>query len=254
MSSSRNPVLCTAAAFLASFAVTACEGDNPTPSTVPPTFAPIPPQISPYEPVIDPDDFAEPVANPYYPLEPGTTYVYKGGSGDESETVTIDVTHHTKVILGVTTTVVRDVARVDGEVAERTFDWFATDRYGNVWYFGEATKEYDGKRVSAAGSWEAGVDGALPGIVMLADPEIGERYRQEYYAGEAEDMGKVLELDASVTVPFGSFTNMLVTEDSTPLEPRLLEHKYYARGIGVVFEEAVRGGGGQLELVELTRS
>ncbi|MGH2729262.1 MAG: hypothetical protein ACRDJI_01490, partial [Actinomycetota bacterium] len=168
------------------------------------------------------------------------------------ETDTIVVTDKTKEILGITCTVVKDVVTVEGVIAEKTFDWFAQDRYGNVWYFGEISKDYeDGKFAGTEGSWEAGTDGALPGIVMLGDPEVGDEYRQEYYAGEAEDFGKVVELDASVEVPYGSFDNVLVTEDWNPLEPKVLENKYYARGIGVVFEEAVKGADEELRLVDV---
>jgi hypothetical protein len=140
---------------------------------------------------------------------------------------------------------------VAGEIHEDTFDWYAQDVDGNVWYMGEDTKEYeDGKVSSTEGSWEAGVDGALPGIIMPADPTVGLAYTQEHYAGEAEDKGKIVGLGKSVEVPYGSFDEVLVTEDWTPLEAKILEHKYYAPGIGVVFEELVKGGEGVLRLVQ----
>jgi hypothetical protein len=164
----------------------------------------------------------------------------------------VTVTDRTREVMGVTTTVVRDQVFVAGELAEDTFDWFAQDRHGNVWYFGEETAEYeDGKVVSREGSWEAGVDGAQPGIVMPGDPRMGETYRQEYYAGEAEDMGKVVRLGESVVVRYGSFDEVLLTEDWTPLEPKLLENKYYARGVGVVLERLIEGGDEILRLVEV---
>jgi hypothetical protein len=206
----------------------------------------------PYRPQIEPADFVDVVDNPYQPLEPGTTRVYEGRSDGEREETVVTVTHRTKEVMGVTTTVVRDQVFVAGELAEDTFDWFAQDRHGNVWYFGEDTAEYeDGKVVSREGAWEAGVDGAQPGIVMPGDPRTGETYRQEYYAGEAEDMGKVVQLGTSVAVPYGSFKDVLVTEDWTPLEPKLLENKYYAPGVGVVLERLIEGGDEVLRLVEV---
>jgi hypothetical protein len=209
--------------------------------------------VSPYEPHIDAADFFDGIDNPYFPLEPGSRLLYEGKSEDGSETDEILVTHETKVIQGVKCVVVRDIARVEGEISEKTFDWYAQDKYGNVWYFGEESVEYeDGKVSSREGSWEAGVDGALAGILMLGEPQVGDRYRQEYYAGEAEDFGEVKALDGSISVPFGSFEQVLVTEDSTPLEPKLLEKKYYAKGVGVVYEKAVRGPTEFLELVEVT--
>jgi hypothetical protein len=204
-----------------------------------------------YRPSIDPEGFVEVVDNPYLPLRPGQRRVYEGHADGERERVVVTVTSQTREVIGVTATVVRDRAFVAGELVEDTFDWFAQDREGNVWYFGEETAEYeDGKVANRAGSWEAGVDGAQPGIVMLAEPRVGDSYRQEFYAGEAEDMGRVRSLDASVTVPSGSFDHVLVTEDWTPLEPDVLEHKFYASGVGVVLERLVRGGEGVLRLVE----
>jgi hypothetical protein len=164
---------------------------------------------------------------------PGTTTVFEG----DGERIVVEVTGYTKVILGVATTVVRDTAYAKGKVIEDTFDWYAQDRAGNVWYFGEETTEFEnGKPVSTAGSWEAGVDGALPGIVMLVDPQVGDIYRNEFYAGEAEDLAKVIELGGTIDVPAGAYTETIVTEDWTPLEPDQLEHKTYAPGLGLVAE------------------
>jgi hypothetical protein len=152
----------------------------------------------------------------------------------------------------VTAVVVRDTVEVAREVHEDTFDWYAQDVDGNVWYLGEDTKEYeDGKVVSTEGSWEAGVDGALPGVIMPADPEVGLAYTQEHYADDAEDKGKILAVGEQVSVPAGPFDEVLVTEEWTPLEPAIREHKSYAPGVGVVFEEIVRGGEGVLRLVEV---
>ncbi len=182
-----------------------------------------------YSPDIDPANFVDKIDNKYFPLEPGTTFVYEGGAQHGEMTVTSD----TKEIMGVECVVVDHKEWEAGKLIERTYDWFAQDKEGTVWYFGEDTKEYeDGKVVSTKGSWEAGVDGAKPGIIMPADPKVGEIYRQEYYPGEAMDMAKVLNLDASVTVPYGSFDHALETREWTPLQPGFSERKYYVRGVG----------------------
>jgi len=202
----------------------------------------------------DPDDFVDAIDNPYLPLVPGSTWVY-GATGEESETITVTVTDETREILGVPTTVVHDVVTgPGGEIIEDTYDWFAQDTEGNVWYFGEETVEYDERgRPDRAGSWEAGVDGALAGLVMAATPRVGDGFRQEFFEGVAEDRAEVLSLDETVEVPFGTFDDVLQTEDTTPLEPDLVEHKYYARGVGVVLEETLAGGQGRVELVEFSR-
>ncbi|WP_432476862.1 hypothetical protein [Nocardioides sp. GXQ0305] len=199
----------------------------------------------------DPDDFVARVDNPWLPLLPGAEWVYESTDG---ETITVTVTDRTREVAGVTTTVVRDVVTdEEGEVVEETDDWFAQDRAGNVWYFGEDTVEYDDRgRPDRAGSWEAGVDGAQAGVVMLARPRRGDGYQQEYAAGEAEDRATVLALDEARAVGSESYTDLLLVEDTTPLEPGLVEHKYYARGTGLVFEETVSGGNGEAELVEFT--
>ena len=169
-----------------------------------------------YTPHIDPADFTTTIDNEYFPLKPGTTFVYEGGAERDEITVTSD----TKKVMGVECVVVNDKAWENGKLIEQTYDWFAQDKEGNVWYFGEDTKEYEnGKVTSTKGSWEAGVDGAKPGIIMQADPKVGDSYRQEYYEGEAEDMAKVLSLNESVTVPYGSFDDVLVTKEWTPWNP-----------------------------------
>src|SRR5215212_3282355 len=166
---------------------------------------------------LDPGNFVSKVDNPYFPLEPGRTYIYRGETEGVPTRDVMIVTSATKVILGVTTIVVRDQAYEDGILIEDTFDWYAQDKAGNVWYFGEDTKELDasGNVISTEGSWKAGVDGAQPGIIMLAHPQVGDRYYQEFYPGVAEDQAKVLSLDASVCVAYGCFNNVLVTKDWT---------------------------------------
>jgi hypothetical protein len=186
---------------------------------------------------IDPADFVEVIDNPYLPLADGARWVYEGETEDGTERIEVVVTGERREVMGVSTVVVRDTATLDGEVIEETDDWFAQDRDGNVWYFGEETTDYEsGEPAGTEGSWEAGVDGALPGIVMLADPTVGAAYRQEYLPGEAEDMGEVQRVDAAESVPFGSFDGLVVTEDWTPLEPDVVENKYYARGVGLILE------------------
>ena len=183
-----------------------------------------------YTPHITPADFTTTIDNEYFPMKPGTTFVYEGGGAEHSE---MTVTHDTKKVMGVECVVVEDKEWEGDQLIERTYDWFAQDNKGAVWYFGENTKEYEnGEVVSTKGSWEAGVDGAKPGIIMPADPKVGESYRQEYYPGEAMDMAKVLSLNASVRVPYGSFDHALETREWTPLQPGFSEMKYYVRGVG----------------------
>jgi len=201
-----------------------------------------------YDPAIDPAQFTTTIDNPLWPLVPGTTTVFEGGG----ETVTVVVTSDTyQVADGITARVVRDTVTVDGEITEDTYDWYAQDADGNVWYVGEDTKEFDAGQVeSTEGSWEAGVDGAKPGIVMYAvQPEPGVVYRQEYYPCEAEDEAEVVDTSVSVTVPYGSFTGCLKTHEFTPLEPDVDAYKYYCPGIGVVLEEE---GGTRVELISVT--
>ena len=205
-----------------------------------------------YAPRIDPADFTTKIDNKYFPLEPGTTFVYQGKTEDATEGDTVRVTSDTKNVMGVECVVVDDRVTEDGELIEQTYDWYAQDEKGNVWYFGEDSKEYEnGKVKSTEGSWEAGKDGAEPGIIMPADPKIGKTYRQEYYEGEAEDMARALKLDGSAKVPYGSFDNVLVTYEWTPLEKNVAEHKYYAPGVGNVLEVAVKGPQERLELVDV---
>lgn len=204
------------------------------------------------EPVaLDPADFVGRIDNPYWPMAPGTRWVYRerDAKGD-AQRVRVTVTSRTRDILGIPATVVHDKVTEDGELVENTFDWYAQDLCGNVWYMGENTKEYEnGEVVSTAGSWEAGVDGAQPGVIMPVDPQVGLTYRQEFYAGEAEDAAEVLSLDEQVQVPFGHFTDVLLTKDFTPLEPRVLEYKLYAIGIGPVLAVSVSGGSDREDLV-----
>lgn len=230
-------------------------GTNATPSAAVGPVNPAPVvEGKPYRPALpDPADFVAVIDNPYLPFVPGTTSVYEGVSEGQRERNVVVVTHRIKVILGVRTTVVHDQVFARGELAENTFDWYAQDRFGNVWYFGEDTAEYaNGKVVNTDGTWQAGVDGAQAGIAMLGAPVVGETYRQEYYPGQAEDTGTIVALDGTVDVPYGSFDRILKTEDATRLQPQLLENKFYAPGIGVVLERTIAGGQEISRLVAFT--
>ncbi len=204
-----------------------------------------------YAPVIDPANFVATIDNPYAPFPVGGRWVYQKDGEEGVERVEVEVLDETRTILGVTTRVVRDREFLDDELIEDTVDWLAQDADGNVWYFGELSYEVeDGVIVSIEGSWEAGVDGAQPGLWMKANPQIGDVYRQEFLLGEAEDYAEVLSLTDTETVPEGTFTNCLRTRDATPLEPDAEENKLYAPGVGLVVEIDVESGE-RTELIEL---
>ena len=209
------------------------------------------------EPVaLDPADFTTDIDNPYWPMEPGSRWVYRETAPDGTrQRVVVTVTKRTKVVAnGVTARVVHDAVTQGGEKIEVTDDWYAQDCAGNVWYLGEKTAEYDdGKVVSRAGSWEAGVAGAQPGVIVPAQPTVGLRYRQEYLAGEAEDRARVLSVDEQVEVPFGHFDGAMLTKEYTPVEPKALEYKLYAKGVGPVRVYGVSGGGGDEELLSFRK-
>jgi hypothetical protein len=204
---------------------------------------------------ISPSDFVSRVDNPYFPLTPGSKYRYKGVKEGNPVVDHVNVTHKTKNILGVNTTVVHDVLTTHGKPEEITNDWYAQDRNGNVWYFGEATRTVDshGHTISTDGSFEAGVNGARPGVFISGHPKVGDTARQEFYKGQAEDHFKVLDKKTKVSVPFVSTDKALRTKEWTPLEPNVLDNKYYVRGIGTVREIAVKGPVERLELVSFTR-
>ena len=197
----------------------------------------------PYTPHIDPADFSTAVDNAFYPLVPGTRMTYQEGS----RRVVVTVTGSTRVVMGVETIVVRDQEFEGDRLIEDTEDWFAQDGEDDVWYFGESTADcQDGEVVSQAGSWEAGVDGAQPGIVMLGQPKVGDYYRQEYYRGHAEDVARVREVGATMTIGDTTYKNVLITEDFTALEPTQLEHKGYAPQVGLIREGPPGGTGTRL--------
>jgi hypothetical protein len=207
---------------------------------------------APYHPAIDPANFVATIDNPYNPLSPGTTFIYEGQTAQGLEHNEVAVTHNTKVILGVTCVEVLDTVKLDGELTEQTLDWFAQDKDGNVWYFGENSLELAGGLVvDLGGSFTAGIDGAEPGIIMEAHPAVGDFYRQEFDLGNAEDLAEVLSLTEAVTVPAGSYSNCLETKETESLDPGALEHKFYAAGVGnILTVDLVTGE--RLELLQVT--
>jgi hypothetical protein len=199
---------------------------------------------------LDPADFTTEIDNPYWPMAPGSHWIYRESENGDVQRVDVTVTDRTKRIAGIEARVVHDLVTKDGEKVEDTFDWYAQDKDGNLWYLGEDTKEYEnGKVTSTEGSWEAGVDGAQAGVVVPAEPKQGLTYREEYYAGHAEDGAEVLGLEGKVQVPFGRFEDALITRNFSSIEPNVQELKFYARGVGPVLELLVSGGSGRTELV-----
>lgn len=208
------------------------------------------------EPVkLDPADFSINIDNPYWPMAPGDTWIYRETDGGTEKRVEVTVTDRTKMIAnGIEARVVRDVVTENGARVEVTDDWYAQDGAGNVWYLGEDTAEYEnGKITTRSGSFEAGVDGAQPGIIMPANPRDGMAYRQEYYKGEAEDRAEILSTEEQVEVPYGHFEDALMTKDLVPLEPKVSEYKLYARDVGPVLTIKTSGGSGSEALISYSR-
>ncbi len=205
---------------------------------------------------VDPADFTTRIDNPYWPMRQGSRWIYRETDSEGARLrVVVTVTRRTKLIAnGVRARVVRDVVTDKGVPVEVTNDYYAQDRAGNIWYLGEATTEYEnGKPTSTAGSFEAGVDGAQAGIIMPARPHVGQTYREEFYKGHAEDKARVVSLREQAEVPFGHFTHVLMTRNTNPLEPKSVEFKFYARGVGPVLAVGVSGGSDREELVRYKR-
>lgn len=201
---------------------------------------------------IDPAGFTSPVENPYYPLQPGQVSILRGQEEGQVFFERVKVTDRTKVIQGVTTTVIRDLLWENGSLAERTSDWYAADNAGNVWYFGEDTETLNqhGQVTGTHGSWEAGVDGAVAGIIMPADPQVTDAYRQEFYKGEAEDQAWIVQTAASKHVPYGKLNHLVRSFEWNRLEPKVMVEKFFAPGLGLVYENVIAGGVESLELVD----
>jgi hypothetical protein len=211
--------------------------------------------VETYEVKITPPDFVAEISNPYLPLIAGSKWIYEATFEDGTiERNKIEVLQETRDVNGVKATVVHDLVFVGDQIVEETYDWYAQDKDGNVWYLGEEVDNYEnGVLADHTGSWEWGKDGALPGIMMWADPSahLNEEYYQEYYAGEAEDKGQVLSMNENVTVPFGAFDSVLKTYDFSSLDPDLKENKFYAKGIGVI-KEVDQLSGEEVVLIEFT--
>ena len=209
------------------------------------------------QPTFDPRNFSgHAVDNPWFPLTPGTTLVYRGVKDGKHGTDIFRVTKRTRMVDGVLATVVEDTTTLNGRISEHTFDWYAQDDFGTVWYVGERTAEYDssGNVVSREGSWEAGRNGALPGIFMPVDPRVGDSYRQEFLPGHAEDHFQITNLEAAINVPYADFEHALRTKEWTPLEPGVRDAKFYVMGIGEVEEKAVTGPTEEFKLVQVIRN
>ena len=252
----RRTLAPTAVLSLALLGLSAC-GDDDTGSTATAASdgrdpsADLPQGDEPVE--LDPAEMSADIDHPYWPMEPGTRWTYREDEDGEVLEVVVIATDQTKELAnGVTARVVRDTVTLDGELVEDTFDWYAQDADGNVWYLGEDTAEFeDGELVTREGSFEAGVDGALPGILLPAEPEPGMRYRQEYLEGEAEDNGEVLSVDEQVEVRAGHYDHALLTKDTNALEPDVNEYKLYAQGVGPVLALGISGGAGREELISV---
>jgi hypothetical protein len=251
-----NTTVATLAALLIGTGVCACGGGSSggtaaqtsTGSTVPAAAA-LPVGDQPFS--IDPSEFTTEIDNPYWPMKPGSQWVFRetDAQGDVSRVV-VTVLDKTKMIAnGVEARIVHDQVTQGGNVVEDTYDWYAQDSDGNLWYLGEDTTEYDNGKKSTEGSWEAGVDGALPGIIMPADPQVGMTYREEYYKGHAEDGASIIGTDALAKVPYGRFEHGVQTRNFSGIEPDVIEEKIYAKDVGVVLEITVSGGSDRDELL-----
>ena len=242
--------LCTAAAFAFATILAAC-GDGEDGQQNPSAERNLAQGSEPVD--LDATNFSADIDNRYWPMAPGTRWTYRetDGKGEKLKVVVTSTSETKGISNGITARVVRDTVTQDGELVEDTFDWYAQDRQGNVWYMGEKTAEFEnGKVKTTAGSFEAGMGGALPGIIMPARPTDGMKYRQEYLKGEAEDNGEVLSVDEQADVPFGHFEDAALTKDTITIEPDVLEYKLYAPTVGPVLVLGVSGGGGREQLVD----
>ncbi len=235
---------------------TGATGGSSVPSTSTGPTGPTPtavPTLPPYSVNINPADFTNVVTNPYFKLTPGSTRTYAGTKDGVPLQAVFEVLKQTKTIIGVKCVVVQDTVTLNGSLEEKTLDWFAQDSKGNVWYFGEDSKDYkNGAVVGTTGTWLSGVNGGQPGIVMQAAPTPGAPYVEEYLPGVAEDHAQVLKSTASITVPTGSYKNVVITKNTNPIDPSLVEHKWYAPGIGMVYE-VKKYGGSHMEIEHLVK-
>jgi len=243
--------------ILAATAVAGCGSKSSSASNGKQTTAVVAPPAptaasSSYNSTIDPAQFTTKVTNPYFPLKPGSVRILKGVKDGVPQVHTTTITHETKKVMGVETVVIKDNVTTNGKLTEKTSDWYAQDSKGNVWYFGEATAEYlNGVVTGTKGSWEAGVDGAKPGFVMLAHPKPGPVYNQEFRPGVAEDKGQVLRVTTLKLPPLGTFKNVIVVNDTNPLDPAMVGQKWYAPGVGLL--QSVRTGSSHVEHSRLVK-
>jgi hypothetical protein len=221
--------------------------ESPTPT---PSGATVP--TAPLAPVFDPSNFVSVIDNPYYPLKPGMKWIYQGERDGVTQRDTVQVPGTTTVIDGVPATVVTDVATASGKVLEKTEDWFAQDRQGNVWYLGEQTASYDNGNVDTSGSWTSGVKGGRAGIIMPAKPAVTDSYRQEYLRGEAEDTSWLVQDRMSVKVPAGKYAGVMRSLEFSRLEPDVVDTKFYAPGVGIIREASLSGPKETADLISFT--
>ncbi len=237
----RNSITCALMLLLVATSMSACDSNVPT----------VPVFVT-YDPPFNPATLQANVTNTYFPLTPGTVWTYEEPTPDGLERIVVEVLAETREVAGITTRVVHDQVFLNDDLIEDTFDWYAQDPAGNVWYLGEDSKEIkNGEVLNMAGSWEHGVNGAMAGVVMPASPSVGQAYQQEFYAGLAEDRGKVVAVNESVTIAMATYTQCIRTEDTTPLNPSVRENKFYCPGVGTVLEvDLVTGTRVELQAVE----
>jgi hypothetical protein len=255
----RKTTMAAVAALLIGTAASACGGSGSSSGTqaagggttgAEPATTSLPVDGTPFP--IDPSEFTTEIDNPYWPMKPGSRWIFRETDAEGAVSrVVVTVLDKTKMIAnGVEARIVHDQVTEGGQVKEDTYDWYAQDADGNLWYLGEDTTEYEnGKPKTKEGSWEAGVDGALPGIIMPADPQVGMTYREEYYKGHAEDGASIISTDALAKVPYGRFEHGVQTRNFSGIEPDVIEEKIYAQGVGVVLEITVSGGSDRDELL-----
>ena len=255
----RKTTMAAVAALLIGTAASGCGGSGSSSGTqaagggttgAEPATTSLPVDGTPFP--IDPSEFTTEIDNPYWPMKPGSQWIFRETDAEGAVSrVVVTVLDKTKMIAnGVEARIVHDQVTEGGQVKEDTYDWYAQDADGNLWYLGEDTTEYEnGKPKTKEGSWEAGVDGALPGIIMPADPQVGMTYREEYYKGHAEDGASIISTDALAKVPYGRFEHGVQTRNFSGIEPDVIEEKIYAQGVGVVLEITVSGGSDRDELL-----
>jgi hypothetical protein len=238
----RGRITAALASLMIGTVASGCGGGESSTGSLPEDGKPFP---------IDPSAFTTQIDNSYWPMKPGSRWIFRETDAEGAVSrVVVTVLDKTKRIAnGVEARIVHDRVTEGGEVKEDTYDWYAQDSEGNLWYLGEDTTEYENGKTTKEGSWEAGVDGALPGVIVPANPQVGMTYREEYYKGHAEDGASIIGTDALAKVPLGRFEHGVQTRNFSGIEPDVIEEKIYARGVGVVLELTVSGGSDRDELL-----